>query len=122
MGDTPRWETLKRSISDATEALAALELRRREIELLLRAQEGELASLVAASTIAPRITVLPTIEPPRTTSAKIALFRQLFRGRPPTPSRWFENPGAHDPHPGFTERIPYGYSHSGVRVPLGYLS
>ena len=44
MDDAPRWESLKRSISDAIEALAALEVRRREIELLLRAQEGELAS------------------------------------------------------------------------------
>ncbi len=81
MDDAPRWEALKRSISDSTEALAALEVRRREIELLLRAQEVELASLEAARSIAPRITSLSTIEPSRTTSEKIALFRKLFRGR-----------------------------------------
>ena len=82
MDDAPRWETLKKSISDATKALAALEVRRREIELLLRAQEGELASFEAASKIAPRITALPTIEPPRTTSEKIALLSvvTLFDG------------------------------------------
>ena len=81
MDDASRRKTLKQSISDATEALAALEVRRRETELLLRAQEGELASLEAASKIAPTTAALTTIGPSRTTSEKIALFRQLFRGR-----------------------------------------
>ena len=81
MDDAPRQEALKKSISDANDTLAALEVRRREIELLLKAQEGELASLEAASKIAPTTAALTTIEPSRTTSEKIALFRQLFRGR-----------------------------------------
>ncbi len=81
MDDALRRETLKKSISDATEALAALEVRRREIESLLRAQEGELASREAASKVAPATAALTTIGPSRSTSEKIALFRQLFRGR-----------------------------------------
>lgn len=61
--------------------MAALEVRRKELELLLREQERELASLKAASKTAPLTATLPMIEQSRSTSEKIALFRQLFRGR-----------------------------------------
>ena len=71
MDDASRREALKGSISDATEALAALEVRRRGIESLLRAQEGELATLESASTIAPATAALSTIEPSRTTTIRI---------------------------------------------------
>ena len=77
MDDVPRRETLKGSISDAREVLAALEVRRREIELLLRGQEAELASLEAPT----RTATLPLIEQSRSTTEKITLFRRLFRGR-----------------------------------------
>ena len=94
MDDGPRQATLKQSISETVEALAALDLRRREFESLLRAQETELASMQAAARTAPATAELSIVEPPRKTSEKIARFRQLFRGRDDVYPKLWVNAGS----------------------------
>jgi hypothetical protein len=71
---------LARSIAEAKRALAELDERRRQIEQSLRDQELALASLDAAREQPPSHADIAA-EGVRTSVEKIALFRQLFRGR-----------------------------------------
>jgi len=70
--------TLKKSISDATQELAALEQHRRDIELVLSNHQEELASLDSAGAITSGSASPAT--PPRTTPEKSCALSPILQG------------------------------------------